>query len=254
MDVTCPSYLSNSQRFNIETPCADRKNTAESDLALMDQMGMAFNNQVNKIKLSDEWPENFQDSIEGLGLAKGTLWVTGGGLTRHVRDFSSSYNVNAADRVSLGDEGVGLDDAEKCYWKGQVDVGIMNEILRIDEINNDLSERLKDEGCKVVGLENQIDCLREEVRVLKSCNQRKSSDKRGSGNSFSFKEPRLPSKASPLKADDAELKRQLKLPEFANKLQKLKKSMRIDTGDDKIHSTDVKLIMGSGNGGGSKDF
>lgn len=30
--------------------------------------------------------------------------------------------------------------------------------------------------------------------------------------------------------------------------------MRIDTGDDKIHSTDVKLITGSGNGGGSKDF
>ena len=30
--------------------------------------------------------------------------------------------------------------------------------------------------------------------------------------------------------------------------------MRIETVDDKIHSTDVKLIMGSGNGGGSKDL
>jgi SMC interacting uncharacterized protein involved in chromosome segregation len=197
MDITCPSYLSNSQRFNIEIPGGERKNTEESDLTLMDQMGMAFNNQVNKIKLYDECSENLQDSSEGLGLVKGSLYVTGGGLTRHVRDFSSSYNVNAGDKVSVGDEGVGLDDAEKCYWKGQVDVGIMNEILRIDEINNELSERLKDEGCKAVGLENQIDCLREEVRVLKSCNQRKSSDKRGSGNSFSFKEPRLPSKASP---------------------------------------------------------
>lgn len=126
-------------------------------------------------------------------MGKGSLFVTGGGLTRHVREFSESCHVGGAEGVG---DGGGLDDGEKCYWKGQVDVGIMNEILRIDEINNEQSERLKEEGHKNVGLENEIDRLKEEVRFLKSCNQRKSSEKRGSGNSFSFKEPRLPSKAS----------------------------------------------------------
>ena len=53
-DITCPSYLSSSLRFKFGSSGFERENTEEGDMAMEEEMGMAFSGQVNKIKLDDK--------------------------------------------------------------------------------------------------------------------------------------------------------------------------------------------------------